>query len=359
MSAVFRLSILKPLLRWQQQIEDLVMRRMKELSRSAILKPMDQKKPKTQRDSDGSGILTTVELRLDFRSPGRLNRWLGPALRGVISKRLKNHWCHWEPAIRDQSFSHCTGCRYQPHCTFANLLEPAPAPSVIKGWQAAPHRLVIAPDFPVRTYARGDGTDPPLDFRLMVYDALDDWLTPILTALIDAGQSAGLGEDHVQFEVKPLRICSDGGLHDRLLRVMNSPMEENAAVRVSAITPTMLKRDGQLVRSPHFFDFLSASLRLLRAVLGDKQPLGSLFSGFQTDHLKHLASGVGISRQAWQFHRPPRNSSRSGERYLVDSITGWGEFSSVPSPLIELVRIAGNLGIGSQRVCGAGQVRCE
>src|SRR5690606_38239327 len=40
--------------------------------------------------------IVQVRLKLHACGPGRLNPWMGPSLRGLLAKPLKEHWCHWE-----------------------------------------------------------------------------------------------------------------------------------------------------------------------------------------------------------------------------------------------------------------------
>ncbi len=312
--------------------------------------------------SASCGYIETRFLRVHFRSRGRLNRWMGPSLRGILAKPLKDFYCAWEATLRDSKFKHCEGCGHQCDCTYANLLEPTKAAASLSGRETPPQRLAIIPDYPARSSVDPSLAPYSLAIRLVLIDVAPVVVQRAIWQLGQGGRHQGLGNDKVRFELEEVDSPTSAtfDLREAWRDVASwAELPNLETVRVGIATPTILKRDGELLIQPHLFDFVAAGLRVIRAALtlyrGDDQVL----TVAQADTIKQLALTVGQGYQDFRRVSPPRRSNRSGDSYTIDGIVGDGIFHDVPPILAGVINLAGQLGIGQQRVCGSGQVFCQ
>ncbi|TVP94678.1 MAG: hypothetical protein EA381_19720 [Planctomycetaceae bacterium] len=302
-------------------------------------------------------------MQLRACGPGRLNPWMGPSLRGLLAKPLKERWCHWEPQVRDRDYRHCAGCPHQRRCDYAQLLEPGPVDPVVVGRWNAPHGLAIIPDFPVPPEAMPDGRSVALGVMLQFLDPSAGIIDEVVHHLDRCGRQFGLGGDRVRFRVS--RDDQPPQRWDWLSSLLGSgrelPVESvrTCSLRITTATPITLKRDGAVVQQPDLVDWVAGSLRLVRSLLSRETSETIGLGAERVDQYKRLAAPATNGPADWKPLNYERASNRSGDRYRVPAITGRGEYHDVPMPLARLIAVAGNLGIGQNRVCGNGQVRCD
>lgn len=81
---------------------------------------------------------------------GWLVPWLGPALRGLIARRLKAAVCRFSSKEQDTVWRYCNGCPHVAVCPYGRTFQPDPpsTPKVFAGQTEAVRPIVLAPEFP-------------------------------------------------------------------------------------------------------------------------------------------------------------------------------------------------------------------
>jgi len=296
-------------------------------------------------------MLTVLETtrRLRFTSGGRLLPWLGPALRGLASARLKHHVCRFPAPERP---TYCRGCPHQAACGHARLFEPQPPPGarVLVGQEDAVRPLVIDAAFPAPPFAvpQRELTVRVLFVGSAAEDALAFW-----EGLAEAGADpqAGLGPDHAAFVVRP---ADAPDRCDGVLLPLEAPGRPRR-LRVELTSPLLVRTAGpggrRLVRRPSFADLFGACLRTLG-------PLCRLYGRPLPDEtfrrLKELAAAVRTVRAGFFPDEQWKSSSRRGESGAVSGVVGCGVYADVPAVLQPWLTWGGRLHVGTHRVAGAG-----
>jgi hypothetical protein len=300
---------------------------------------------------------TTRVLRL--ARPGRLQAWLGPALRGLAARRFKACVCRFPPAAQEGERRYCKACPYIANCAYGRTVEPDPphGARVPLGQEDATRPLVIAAAFPVPD-AGFAGLVLPVRAsfigRTAAAHADEFW-----AALAEAGRdpAVGLDPDRTTFEVclpeppAPTAVwCA--------VEVPGDPAAdpgEVAWVKVRLTGPLLLRAAAEggrrLVAEPSFSDLLRACLRTvgtLCRLYGDPLP----DAAFRP--LKDLASEVPTLARSFTGYRQPKWSRRSRQHALVEGVIGEGMYGPVPRVLLPWLTWGGRLHVGSHRVAGAG-----
>lgn len=293
---------------------------------------------------------------------GRLLPWLGPALRGLAAGRLRARVCRQPVAEQLGRWERCAGCPLMAGCAYGETVEPDPPAGVhlASGWESAARPLVVAPAYPAPEVARvGDRCPVRVAF---VGAAAAGHAVRFWEALRAGGADPllGLGEDRVLFDVLP------SGEPDRTDAVVLPP--DPAAVpgavpvvRVVLTSPLILtaRADGdrkQLVERPTFGELVRAGLRVLGPL---HRCYGTALPDAAFGAVKELAEGVPLRRAEFAVVGQPKSSHRTGNRWEVRGVTGWGEYGPVPSGLLPWLEWAGRLHVGTHRVAGAGGLRVE
>lgn len=304
-----------------------------------------------------------VRLKLNACGPGRLNPWMGPSLRGLLARPLKARWCHWNPLVRERDYRHCAGCTHQRDCTYAQLLEPATTDPVVVGRWNLPHRLAIIPDFPAPCEVLQEGRAVTLGVMLQFLEPPLGVIDEVIRCLEHYGHRTGLGRDHIRFQISSERQVLQhwDWLSSLIGDRRNLPIDNLrfCSLRITTATPVTLKRKGEVVRQPDLGDWTAASLRLVRSLVCRETSEAIGLGAKRVEQFKQVASTATCGTSNWKVVNYERASNRSGDRYRVPAVIGWGEYQNVPMSLARLIAVAGSLGIGQNRVCGNGQVRCE
>ena len=306
----------------------------------------------------GLPVLETTRI-LRLTRAGRLQPWLGPALRGLAAARFKARVCRFSPEIQQGERLYCKGCPHIGECPYGRTVEPDPPQGamVFGGQEDATRPIVIAPDFPVPSYGV-PGMELPVQVlfigRTAAAHADEFW-----AALAEAGRDpeAGLDPDRTTFQL----LTPDPPLPAAQWHQVELPTEPSALlgeadwVRVKMTGPLVLREssdDGRrLVAEPAFADLLRASLRTLGVLF---RLYGTPLSQDAFFPLKQLAAGVQMRSQSFALFRQARWSRRSQQHALLTGVLGEAVYGPVPKVLIPWLTWGGRLRVGSQRVAGAG-----
>lgn len=290
---------------------------------------------------------------------GRLQFWLGPALRGLAGGRLRAAVCRQPVADQLTRWRQCAGCPHMAGCPYGETVEPDPPAGVRLpgGWENAARPLVVAPYFPLPEAARvGDR----IAVRAVFVGRAADHAVAFWDALRVGGADPmiGLGEDRILFDVLP---PEDRAAAARISHVEPPPDPQGVPgwvpwVRVVLTGPLVLKEETapgrkRLVTRPTFGHLVRAGLR----VLG---PLFRCYAGPLPDEsfgrVKELAAAVPTLTAEFRPFEQVKSSHRSGDRWAVGGVTGAGVYGPVPVGLLPWLRWAGRLHVGTHRVAGAG-----
>lgn len=278
---------------------------------------------------------------------GRLQPWLGPALRGLAGGRLKAAACRQPVADQVTRWRTCGGCPLAGGCPYGETVEGGPAGG------DAPRPIVIAPAYPCPEVGRpGDRIPVRVLFVGPAAAHAGAFWEAVRVGGADPG--LGLGEDRVLFDVLP------GPQPDRAdeVRVPADPAAVPGlvpVVRVVLTAPLVLTPRGsdgarRLVGRPTLGNLLARwdGLAELFAAYGTPLPAGS------AERVRELAERVPAGRSDFGPVRQVKMSHRSGDRWEVVGVVGWGEYGPVPVGLLAWLRAAGRLHVGTHRVAGAG-----
>lgn len=311
--------------------------------------------------TNGALSLLVTQRVLRIARGGRLQPWLGPALRGLAGGRLRARVCMHPVAEQLGRWARCAGCPEMRGCAYGETFEPDPPEGVRLpgGWENAARPLVIAAAYPCPEAGRiGDEIPVTVTFAgpIAAAHAAAFW-----DALRVGGADPllGLGEDQVLFDVRP------GAGPDTLEQVELPADPASVAgivprVKVVLTSPLVLKaNDGsgrRLTERPTFADLIRAGLRAL----------GRLFRCYGTPLpepafavVKGLAAEVPTLRAEFRRVEQVKSSHRSGDRWPVQGVIGWAEYGPVPAELLPWLRWAGRVHVGTHRVAGAGGWRVE
>jgi len=290
---------------------------------------------------------------LRIARPGRLQRWLGPALRGLTGGRLRAHACRLPVIDQITKQKYCKGCTQSIDCQYGETYEPDPPKGVTlqAGWDSTARPLVLSPQFPLPEY-------PPPGFEFgitltlvgnMVKHAKDVWEA---LRIGGADLGLGLGEDHVLFDVLP-------GEFERQT-TMRLPPPQTATetvphVEIEFTSPLFLTKsesDRKVpVLQPTFAELMRAGLRMFG-------PICRLYGEALPDHyfgaVKQAAEGVRTLSTAFEKFEQGKWSNRTKERFTLVGIAGRAVYGPVPQWMLPWLTWAGRLHVGTHRVAGAG-----
>lgn len=300
-----------------------------------------------------SVLFTTRQIRL-ARS-GRLQPWLGPAIRGLTGGRLKAMTCRHSVAEQVTQWIHCTGCPLQVGCAYGQTMEPDP-PSGLRlppGQEQTTRPIVFDPYFPLTEMAEVGDTFP-LRIIFIGQNAMEHWEDVWESLRIGgADLGLGLGEDHLPFDV--LEQNEPDQREVVQLPLLATEEEDITEVEVELTSPLFLNQrqsDKRMpVFDPTFADLLRAGLRTLgplHKLYGQALP-EEVFARIKTAAEQVPTVSVHLSQfqqQKW--------SHRSRERFVLHGVVGQWRFGPVPRWLVPWLEWAGRLHVGTHRVAGAG-----
>lgn len=285
---------------------------------------------------------------LQLARAGRLQPWLGPALRGLAGGRLKARTCRHSVALQLQHWTYCRGCPLRSGCAYGETIEGGDPEAA-----DATRPVVIAPTYPCPERGRaGDRIRVRITFIGEEAAAHAEQVWEALR-IGGADPGLGLGPDRVLFDVLP------GDQPDRPVRLeLTDPGAETAQVekvRVVFTSPLVLKTREtggrrRLITRPSLADLLRGweSLAGLLAAIGSPVPAEWLAE------VVRLAARVPTISTELTVVRQFKSSHRTHEQWDEEGITGWAEYGPLPRGLMRWLEAAGRLHVGTHRVAGAG-----
>jgi hypothetical protein len=296
---------------------------------------------------------------------GRLMPWLGPALRGLAGGRLRARECRQPVGEQLGRWERCTGCLLMSGCAYGETLEPDPpvGTHLASGWENTSRPLVVAPAYPAPEIGRiGDQIPVRVVFIGSVAAAHSEGFWDALS-IGGADPMLGLGEDRVLFDILP----SDGltnATKTEEVTLSTDPANVPGVVpwvRVIFTSPLVVNTSGdrgkkRLIERPTLADLLRAGLRVLGPLF---RCYGSALPEPVFAKMKELSVGVPTLETRFGVVGQIKSSHRTGDRYSVRGVVGYGLYGPVPVGLLPWLRWAGRLHVGTHRVAGAGGWRVE
>lgn len=292
--------------------------------------------------------------RLRIRQGGRLQPWLGPALRGLTGHFLRVASCRQPYETWSNRWKYCHGCPLMKGCAYGETYEPDPPRGVpvAAGWEQIARPVVIAPDFPLP-----ERVPAGYEFEVTVLflgPRAQAHCDTLWQALARGGSSPywGLGQEHVVFELGPylLRQQFDVTLPEEFHEGTHH------ALRVCLTAPLFLRtraeRQRQWLRQPSFADLLRAGLRALGPLYQfyGAMPLPSpLFR-----RLKEASQHVTTLATQFEPFDQYKTSGRGHSRVQLKGLIGEARYCGVPEGLIPWLQAAGLVHVGMHRIAGAG-----
>lgn len=302
-------------------------------------------------------VVQTLELRLAVRRGGAVLPWIGPALRGIVARQLKNMVCRHPLEERERRWRYCDGCPHWGACTYGRLYEPENRADArtARGQTEAARPLILAPRYPLPE--RVDvGFSIPARVTLIESEP-DAALSDLLAALALAGRSPGLGPDHVRFDVQAEPRAAERSL----LRAEDLPPAPDAfsgrlpRVGVGLEAPLFLARRDERKRRrilprPTFGELFRAAVRALSNSFAQRGV--ALRADFAA--LTAAADRVRCAEDIYEPFQQRNWSNRQEQRRELQGVVGGALFHDVPLPLLPWLLWGGRLSVGTHRVAGAG-----
>ena len=350
--------------------------------------------------------ISTTWVRLRFLTKGHVNGWLGPAIRGLLLKPLRQRLClldERQQTERSEALNdpiqerYCLNCDRMAECSYGRIFEPDRlliSGRVHRGARDGLRGITIA----TQCYTEPAG---PADASLLTsatsehsssYNSLEiqpgDELTvrllqigpeaidlgaEVLKVLQASGRTRGLGPDHVRFEID--RASTSQQTSD--LSIDSLPLHALAgsvpSLKIHFDTPLFLKiktadesnfgrtrrrftdsSDSRPTISTVFRESLRTVRRAVNEYANDDWAVGTdmRFLLDSADDAKMVGSDL-------QPFTQPRSSARQERRWQLMGWRGSLTVADVPLHWLPYLQWAGRLGVGDSRNCGAGLWRLE
>jgi hypothetical protein len=332
-------------------------------------------------------------------STGKLNTWLGPAVRGLLLRPLRERLCELleetektrqrqvqSDAALGQTTNnlelYCRGCSLNQSCRYGRVLEPyreglrAEEQNKMEGAEEGRGRagareglrgLTIAPVFPAPETAT---VGQILRLRVLGLGSENKGLMrDALHVLHQQGQQAGLGPDRVKLQLQPNSLQ----LQQSVISASELPTEPGSgvvpSVRLHLETPLLLreskdktgKRTGargrryltQIEPADSLPTLLRDSIRTVRRALEEYGSTRQWFD-FDPGPLLAAAAEVPCERFEWETIKQQRFSARRDQRWEVTGWQGYATYRNVPVGILPWLIWGGRLGVGDSRNCGGG-----
>ena len=376
------------------------------LKSSARPKFMQRADVSSERGTARELAIQVEHVVLATLSTGVLNSWYSTALRGLVVKPLRDHFCNLmggritndilgvQKTHRVNSdASYCQGCVKNAQCGYGRVFEPdlkVIAPGLIRQGAAQGLRGIT---FATPVLAH-DQNDKPADdlaevalsrvtveagtvlsVRILALGTESIQLLPLVSEALDAfGRTNGLwGQPPVHFRVQPQSVRSES----ITLNPSTLPIQICSGivpqVRIDLETPLSLKRPAprdqrlQLGNArdekrhfsnpnsapPTFRELFSNSFRTIRRAINEfADP--TFCDGLQLGEFINASEQVSLVEHDLRYFEQQRASRRHDEPHNQSGWLGSLTFSNVPLAYLPWLIWAGKLGIGDSRNCGAG-----
>lgn len=305
-------------------------------------------------DADGPGVdVTLVRASMRVVKGGALLAWLGPALRGVVARSMKEMHCRHTPEEREGRWRYCAGCPHGDVCPYGRLFEPAESPqqSLGSGFRDGQRGAVLCVEFPAPANA-ARGEQLRLELKTIGRAGGND-SAELLRAVAVAGAQNGIGPDRVKFELDEAKAAT---IRLRPADLPGLPTGRPVLPRLGlTLTAPLFMRSAEedqrrAVTRPAFAAIFSAAMRTVsRTLRTGGAPLEADWRG-----LLDLAQAVREADADWQPFRQRRWSNRTEMRFEVVGCTGSAVYADVPLCLVPWLHWGGVIHVGMHRVSGAG-----
>lgn len=324
-------------------------------------------------------------LKLITLKKGTLNGWLGPALRGLVLKSLRDRVCEanggfqgkaslTQAGERTDNDKYCVGCVKNDRCHYGRVFEPDMRVIYpqhdFRGANQGLRGVTIGARMWSSTFTTATAPASTCIWaRLLSAGPIAERMVPeIESSLEELGARQGLGgRRSVLFSIDHFATQADAWT----LEAGSLPTEIDRSiiprVTIALESPLSLKRcESKKRRSrrtfaaadsppPTFDDFVRASMRTVRRAVTEfanpdffhNQRLDSLFDAPVAELATTVSNELTFFRQRRVSHRQKQHRWQSG---WVGSVT----FRNVPAAYYAWLVWGGRLGVGDSRNCGAG-----
>lgn len=327
---------------------------------------------------------------LQIVTPGRLNEWIAPAVRGLVLQPLRDRLCllnEHEKAKRRSALKdplqerYCRDCQKMIECGYGQNFEPDRlilSGKVVRGAREGLRSITFATFAPNKVAERLDkstagklemSVGESITLRILQTGAPATRLRgTVLEALNHWGQAKGLGPDHVRFRLQMDDVLDVPWPLDTNSLPLHLGNGSVPLLKIHLVTPLMLKRptpksNGNSTHrrsyagagdwTPDFSSIFRESLRTVRRAVGE---YANDAWAHDTDWRTFFQAADQIETlddQLQPFHQS-RSSARQEKRWKTSGWQGAITALNVPVNMIPYLQWAGRLGIGDSRNCGAG-----
>lgn len=282
-------------------------------------------------------------------------------LRGTFEMAFRCLVCH------DVDLS-CGECLLRPRCPYPPTFRPTPPAGAARLSKQSdlPRPFVFEP--PLHT-ASEILPGQQLEFGLTLFGGTNAYLPYFVVALRELA-AKGLGPKRGKLLLDSIDCLTPAGKEpvyarvDNTLRPLDCPFrlqdlvrqgdQDPSSVRIEFLSPTTLKRDGELVSRPSFSDVvrrLRDRLSTIAAFFGDA-PLEIDFR-----QLGESADAIRTVEINTEWRRRTRRSSRTGDVHETSGFTGYAVYAGDLGPFMPLLRCGELMHVGKYSVWGNGRMR--
>jgi hypothetical protein len=245
----------------------------------------------------------------------------------------------------------CSGAKLCPRaqgCAYARMFEPRATGGGPSGFEDLPRPFVLrAASLDGRRFGAGerfslgvnvfDPHIPALDYFRMAFEKLIE---------------QGLGPDRPRIEViEAIELpCVAADLSGR--------REPVGKIKVTFLTPTELKSDGEILREPRFEALFGRARDRVTGLIAFYQSPGEP-NDLDFRAIGERSTAVRMTACRIATHDYERRSSRTGQRHNLGGFTGEAEYEGDLAEFLPYLEAAYWTGVGRLTVWGNGMIRAE
>jgi hypothetical protein len=323
--------------------------------------------------------IRTVLVQADVLDSGRLQPWLGPAIRGMLLRPLMERLCILEGQDKAERLQriqneieprYCRDCNQNPNCSYGRNWEPDRKliDGFVRGGMRDGLRSLTIGALPIDSSRAANLKSTRIAIRLMAAgDAAIGLLEIVLDMLEQKGKSNGLGVESIRFQVdrSSVSVSEDLLMYDALPtqllsqspRILNFNLETPLFLKTAdpnQIQSSSISVKRRFASQLTFRDLLSNSVRTVRRAInefsdsewGRAKNMSTFFDG--VDSVTLSDSELASFTQSRISHRKDR------AKWELDGFLGRTICTGVNAAYLPWLKWAGVLGIGDSRNCGAG-----
>jgi hypothetical protein len=297
-----------------------------------------------------------------LKAAARLPPYLGSSIRGSLAASFKTISC----AL---SRNECSTCMLRTRCAYSYCFETpfVVADEFLGDVPYAPHPLIFDVP-PPADYSRTAGPDTAVHFGLTLLAKANDFLPYFVLALVEMGRK-GLtsrrvpfsicsvhrvlpeGDERLIFQEGDIAVADPGPLETKI-----SAKALSTSVHVSFLTPTHMKFQGQIAKTPQFEPLIRSGLRRLSA-------LSRIHAGctFDVDRVQLFSQmqNVRLVEDATHWYSWQRYSNRQGTKHPMGGILGHAVFEGELGPFATILSACERLHLGKGTAFGMGKIALD